>query len=472
MANERNPMCTSAEDLAQCITCDPTNTPVVEGNLFQTHAPISQADVNYLEGGTDPTAGQIGIDFFQDGGPQNTGDPTNPSSFSADGGLIRAGLRFRTQFLLDAICVKLHCEPQALALDGNQFFTQAAVENSGSIPTSPEEFNWDTFTDIAGNSHTINAGLAHCNAQLEVGSPIWRASHWALQAYRMSLQCPSSPRIHEIMNQRLVDLGNCCLGTEYEGFGTTGASEIDWVRKANFKMRSLVQNNQVPILAGGSTVSSIGNGFTTNNAELGYFVPFNARQRWVYDSVRNKYQQLTEASRMKVANSAFGSPIASPGAYKYYRLAIPRVIDRDENIEITLARKPGDDEFFQRMIRELSVQACNSLIPNVNDNVRGGFGNIVLGDGASYSSISSARYFRIPVGLWRFGIALKGWLLDANLCGSIKQRFNGMSLKEFLATDEGAARAKYGTAGPMLIKTGGAQLLDVIQSNSGGCGCG
>lgn len=475
MASDRTPMCTSAEDLAQCITCDPTNIPVVEGNLFQTHAPISQADVDYLTGSNDPEAAQPGINFFTDGSPATTLDPTNPTSFSADGGLVRAGLRFRTQFLLDAICVKLHCEPQALAIDGNQFFTQAQIETNNMIPTSPEEFNWDAFTDIAGNRHLVcgNTSLTHCNAQLEVGSPIWRASHFALQAYRMSLQCPSSPRIHEIMNQRLVDIGNCCLGTEYEGFGTTSASERDWVAKVNRKLQLLHANSQAPVLRAGTTLSEMSNGITAGTDELGYFVPFNARQRWIYDETRNKYQQLTEASRMKVAPSAFGSLAASPNAYKYYRLAIPRVIDRDENIEITLTRKSGDNEFFQRMLRELSIQMCDSLIPNVGPSTADyPTGNICLGDGASYTSLTSARYVRIPTGLWRFGISLKGWLLDANLCGQIKTRFSALTLKEWLETDEGAARARYGTAGPMMIKNGSAQLKDVISANSGGCACG
>ncbi len=468
MATDRSPSCANAEDLAQCITCDPTNIPVVEGNLFQTHAPISAADVTYLSGGNDPTSAQTGIDFFSDNAIGVAVDPTNPASLSADGGLVRAGLRFRTQFLLDAICIKLHCEPQQYSIDGNQFFTQAAVAAFG-LPVSPEEYNWDAFNSLAGVRQTpINAGLTHCNAQVEVGGPILRASHFALQAYRLSLQCPSAPRIHEIFNQRLVDLGNCCLGTEYEGFGTSEASARDMIRKTNLKLQALTTQAQCPILGAGTTLSSVDNGITTAGQDLGYFVPFNARQRWVYDTTGNALRQYTEAARMKVVPSAFGSPIASPGAYKYYRLAIPRVIDRDENIEITLTRKTGDDEFFQRMLRELSYQACNSLVPGVTVAAS----TIALGDGASYTSLTSGSYVRIPAGLWRFGVALKGWLLDANLCGNIKKRFNEMTLKEFMATDEGAARARYGTAGPMLIKTGAAQLADVIASNGAACGCG
>lgn len=264
MATDRSPMCASAEDLAQCITCDPTNTPVVEGNLFQTHAPISANDVTYLSGGTDVTSAQTGIDFFSDNAVGTATDPTNQLALSADGGLVRAGLRFRTQFLLDAICVKLHCEPQQYSIDGNQFFTQAAVEAFG-LPTSPEEFNWDAFTDLSGNRHVINTGLTHCNSQLEVGGPILRASHFALQAYRLSLQCPLSPRIHEIFNQRLVDLGNCCLGTEYEGYGTSEASARDMIRKANLKLRALTTNAQCPVLGPGTpaTLSSTDNGIAT-----------------------------------------------------------------------------------------------------------------------------------------------------------------------------------------------------------------
>ena len=456
----KSSMCTTADQLAECITCDPTNMPVVEGNLFQTSAPISQGDVNFLSGGVDQNNQQTGIDFFSDAGPSANTDPTNPISASRDGGLVRVGLRFRTEFILDSICVKLHCEPQAMAIDGNQFFNQSQVTE---VPTSPEEFNWDVpLSD--------GTWLQHCNAQLEVGSPIWRASHWALQAYRMSLQCPSSPRIHEIMKQRLVDLGNCCLGTEYEGFGMTDASPRDFVNNTNRKLFSLTSSAQCPILPTDPSqgISCVSNGITAANQDLGYFVPFNARQKWNMDPASPYAHRYTEASRMKVAHSAFGSAVTSPGAFKWFRLAIPRVIGKDENIEISLTRSPQDAEFFQRMIRELSYQACSTMLPNQTRGVVA----ITLGDGASYTSMTSANYVRIPAGLWRFGIALKGWLLDANLCGTVKQRMNSMSLTEWRALPEAQQRAQYGT-GRICMPSGGTTLQGVLQqSASGSCGCG
>jgi hypothetical protein len=437
------------------MSCDPANIPTVEANLRNIQFPLSADDYNFLLG-VDANGTQVGVDFFANNAVG--GNPFDPRAFSRSPGIVRSGLRFRTDFILDSMCIQVHCEPNSWALDGNQFRPQATINTAGQLPSSPDQV-WE-----GGLGAPLNAvaGLNRCNAQLEWGGPTWRAASWFLQAYRIAMQCPSSANINEIFNERLVDLGNCCLGTKHEGYGTSQGSEIFGIRVVNARLNALRAAAQMqPIAANGTNI----NGIITATDDIGYFVPFNCTDAPQFTGGATGNPVRRTFQRMYVKDTNYGNMDVSPDAQKWFRLPVPRVLKRDENIEIVLKCDPNDLDFQTRMFMEMSAHAavaqCMSPVPGANVTA------IPLGDG-TYTCLANAGYVRIPGGVMRIGIALKGWILDANLCGSIKTRFDNMSLAEFRKTAVGAAR----NVGAPLIEIpagSGASLGDIV---TGGCGCG
>lgn len=441
-----NNCCTSLDELQACLTSgDVSAIPTAQVNLRNIELPLSKDDADFLSG-TDATGSQTGVDFYANpsGTPQRGSDGN--LSMSQPQGMVRSGLRFRTHFVLDSICVIAHCEPYSWTIDGNQFSPQSVFDTTEKkTPISPDRRLNDLVWDGTGFIDEEHAAV--CSAQLEWGGPTWRAANYFLQTYRLALQCPSAANVYELMNERLVDLGNCSMGTNYNGFGVTQASEIYGIRRINKRLKWLTANNQVPVIEGID-------GITQNDEDLGYFLPPNVTNE-AFSGGKSFAHTVRDPERMFGAVSAYGSPIASPHMYRWYRLPIPRVISPDENLEILLKRENSDNAFYQRMLHEMAFQPCLSPIPGVDNQIT----QITLSDG-TYTSLVDTRYVRIPGGQMRIGIALKGMLIDKSLCCQIKNGFNGMNIMQAQAS---GLRVGGMVEGAM----GSTSLSNVI----GGCGC-
>jgi hypothetical protein len=466
-------ICKTKEDIDRFLACDPAHIPVIEANLRNVLLPLCADDHNFFQGFDAATGAQIGVDYFAN--PQGGGQAFNPRAMSRGAGLVRSGLKFRTDFILDAICIQVHCEPNAWALDGNQFTTQALVLANG-VPASPVH-PWEAgAASIPWYGPGTAIALNRVNSQLEWGGPTWRAAHWFLQSFRLKMQCPSAANINELLNERVVDLGNCCLGTSYAGYGESEASPVKEVKFINGRLRALQTNNQLPVIP--ATRFSQGNGILAAGQEVGFFVPFNCEDTMTFVNGINGTVGTVKRTpeRTYVKKEAYGSQDVSPGASsKWYRLPIPRVIQHDENIEIILQTDPNDIDFLDRMFLEMSViQAAgaaglNDIIPGLTGSTGGGATGTtaVMGDG-TYTCLATKGYVRIPGGYMRVGIALKGWMLDANLCSSIRGYYNNLSYTEAMKDPALMARAA------------GGQFVDMVDLGTripnatapGSCGCG
>ena len=458
-----NNICKSKEDIDRFLACDPAHMPVVEANLRNVALPLCADDYNFFLGTDSVTGAQTGVDYFAN--PQSGGAPFNPRSMSRAAGLVRSGLKFRTDFILDSICVQVHCEPNAWALDGNQFSPQTTVDASG-IPASPD-LPW-AGPDNPFGYYTAGTAINRVNAQLEWGGPTWRAAHWFLQAFRLKMQCPSAANVHELLNERLTDLGNCCLGTSYEGFGKSKASPIMGVRLTNGRLAALRAAAQFPVIA--QQRLALGNGITAANQDVGYFIPFNCTQ------TPNEALGLVNRTpiRMGVVDESYGSQDVSPGAAsKWYRLPIPRVIEHDENIEIILQTDTaGDIDFLDKMFMEMTIMTATgnvgaSPVPGVNGLAETA-GTYMLGDGP-YTTLAGTGYVRIPGGFMRVGLALKGFMLDANVCSSVRGYYNNLTLAEAQRNPALAARMANSQLITLSDDAGGSMPGDVV--SSGSCGC-
>lgn len=440
-----NNCCKSLDDLQACLTSgDVSAIPTAQVNLRNIELPLSKDDAEFLAG-TDATGAQTGVDFYANPSGQPQRDMYGNLSISQPQGMVRSGLRFRTHFVLDSICVIAHCEPYSWTLDGNQFGPQNVFDTTEK--KTPVSADRRIDNQVIDGIEAIDAEhTSVCNAQLEWGGPTWRAAHFFLQTYRLALQCPSAANVYELMNERLVDLGNCCMGTNYNGFGLSTASEIYGVRRVNKRLKWLTSNGQVPMIDGID-------GIEGNSEDLGYFLPFNTTNE-SFSGGKAIENIVREPQRMFGAPSAYGSPIASPHMYRWYRLPVPRVISPDENLEILLKRENSDNGFYQRMLQEMAFQPCLSPIPGVTGQTT----DITLTDG-TYTSLVDTQYVRIPGGQMRIGVALKGMMIDHSLCCAIKERFNALSVRDVYASGMRAGGFVEGAVG------------STLSSVLGGCGC-
>jgi hypothetical protein len=163
--------------------------------------------------------------------------------------------------------------------------------------------------------------------------------------------------------------------------------------------------------------------------DLGYFFPFN--QDTYVRETRTGCECISEPERMMDAPSAYGSGQVSPYLCQWYRLPVPRVISHDDNLEILLKRDVSDNAFYHRMLQEMAYHDAMSPIPGVDGlytPVRLRTGSAPFVDACT--SLIDTKMCRIPGGMLRIGLALKGHLIDKSLCCQIKNSFNAMSVIE------------------------------------------
>ena len=412
--------CKTLEELQSCLQSgDFSAIPTAQTNLRNFELPISKDDADFLSG-EDAYGEADGIDFYlnpTDSMPQR--DANGNLSMSVAQSLIRSGLRFRTDFVLDAIAVIAHVEPYAWMLNGNRW-------NLGQDAFDGSLFaNTDSPLYPNGGAEVIGGVPTVSSAQLEWGSPTWRAAYYFMQTYRLAMLCPDAANAYELMNERLVDLGNCHMGTTFNGFGESGASEIYGVRRVNKRLKWMTDHNQVPQIP----FTKDGTPFA-KDADLGYFLPFNEDQE--VRVTRSGCRCNGDPTRMMNASSAYGSAEASPYMCQWYRLPVPRVISHDDNLEILLKRDISDSAFYQRMLQEMAYHDGMSPIPDVSGLTT----KVQLSTGIGWTDGDQCPYqmdttmYRIPGGQMRLGLALKGHLIDRSLCCQIKNGFNAMSSVE------------------------------------------
>ena len=391
-----NALCSSVDQLESCLKRDPHMIPTIQSAIKTFELPLDQDDIDWLGDQVDP--------FETDG---NLAIQSKRQNLSVSSGLQMNGVQFTTDFLLMGVCLYMYVEQFQFGLDGNLFGPQQLVLDADGCLVSPDEARFSR------QPAEVETASLLCPAQFDWGGPTLRGGLALMQAYRMVLECPSSPNVHELVNQRLTDMGNCCLHTDVSGFGTSLASEIYYIRRVNARLQQIQLNNKIPAPIDDKTFAP-GHSPMYHQliSDLGFFLPINAE----VDASGSEVSPL----RMRETISSYGALKPSSSMHKWYKMPVPRVIPAHNNIKISLKRDYGGEAYYNRMLAEMMYMPCLNPVPGVSCD------KFEISED-SYSGYGSCCVAKIPGGQLRLGIGLKGYQLTPNLCSTITNLFDNMT---------------------------------------------
>lgn len=437
--------CNSPEQLETCLRNPGVLVPTFEFRLRTIDLPLDAQDLSYLS---------ESIKVFAD---EQSVCATNGATarVSQSKNMEQPEYQLPADFIALGVCALAYVEPYGVAIDGNLF----AYDQMCAVPPPPRDvispdvwFN-ETQAWLGSNLDGAGAFIEGCPAQLDYGIATWKFVDWFFKTYRMSVGCQVSSNVHEVLNERLVDMGNCCIDTSKTGFSNTNGSIKEAVVLTNARMAQIAGT---PCLIPSLGVVGLPN---PSAHTLGQFKPINANVTQRFDRADDDYTVVPV--RYTVQPQAFGG-IEAAGAHRWFKFDVPRVIRAHRNIKITLEREIDDTPNWVRMIREGSVHICSNLSscsPTLNE--------FVVGD-HSYTARVRSTLARIPGGRIMIGIGLKGLLLDGSLCSDVEMLFNNMSAAD--------AYTRYGWTGgpttnlePMTVMSGGLAAA-AASCTTGACG--
>lgn len=360
----------------------------VEFALKDFELPLSREDAEYLDHNTT-------IDLF--GLPRAFKSNINSSS-----NLSYFGFTVDQPMIVTGLCAYGYAEPHAALVEGNQFGPQADIEALAAIPASPINLR----NQVAALTALLGAApgnVVASPAHLEIGGPTWNFLWAYLQAFKLVMECPHS-KLETVLQERLIDVGNCCSLVDFSGFGSSEMSHLYWVRRLNARLND-IQHADLPGLPGYAG--------TTANADPGYFLPITAEQ--------NAQNEITPNRTTGVARS-YGKPQAFGESYaeRWFRLPYAMPLDENTKIHLTIERdsdSDGNAVYFNRMMEEGCMKSRLGPIPAVPTHVNF---PIDEAEAAADPAGGHADFTQIPAGLVRIGLGLKGVFCRPNVCNAWK----------------------------------------------------
>lgn len=400
--------CNTVDELIECAKLPMHAYPTVEFALRNIELPLSQTDYNWISSNE---INLFGIDSLMRDNAANRiarGKNTTGPTFTVD-----------TPTVVTGICVFAYGEPYSTVVEGNQFYPRSAMDNAATIPASPINLRQSLAADgvtpcwqkllpggVAGNF------TGACPAQLDWGGSTWRFIWAFLNAFRLRFDCPNSA-YDTIMNERLVDIGNCCSLIDFSGLSDAKTPHTFIARRLN----AVMENITLPT----SPATSDGSGTV---AEPGYFVPINAEQ--------NADGEITP-NRMTAMDAAYGRPAALPAVETWYRLPFPMPLDTNTKIKLILDKAEGDEDYFTRMIDEGVMRSCAGPIPSAT----GSHFRIDETDHDADDDGGYAGFTNIPGGMVRLGLGLKGFQVREGVCHQFKRALGDKALLAQMLTGGG-----------------------------------
>lgn len=439
--------CTSPEQIDMAMQNPGSLVPTFEFRIRTIDLPLDAQDISYLD---------TEIKVFAE--EESVTTPSGASRMTTSRNFEQPEFQLPTDFIALGVCALAYVEPYGMGVDGNVFGPPAAVCALPFDLLSPDVlYNEQGAFPAPGNTQ-FTACTTMCPAQLDFGTSTWKFADWFFKTYRMSVGCQISNGVHEILNERLIDMGNCCADTAKEGFSTAFGSYAEAVRLVNEKLIAMA--GQTALLP---PATAAGPAITLNN--MGLFQPLNAHAELVQNAGDNTAPTgrriRTTAERLTVQPQAFGGVQAGGAGLKWYKFDVPRVIRAHRNIKISLNRYDEDLPNWIRMIREGSIRTCDPATFCTGTTRT----QIVVGDASSYTAYARSTMARIPGGRIQIGIGLKGLILDASLCNDVESLVNNMSAAQCAALGwKGGPCGQYDTASPTV-----ASLTKALSSGAVGC---
>lgn len=389
--------CRTMTDLQSCLEADTHCVPTVEFTVRNFELPLNQADLNFLD------ANEINLFAARQVEERST---TLVQPYASSRNLTDQTLTFDVPFILLGICVYAYGDPVASIVEGNQFYPQQALQDFNQLPASPMN------PRQANNGALFGAGGAPqtfeelCPAQIEWGSPTWRAVWAFLHSYRLEMRCPSSS-YDLLMDEALSDIGNCCSQVEWGGYGTSKMSHIRNTRNINDRL----QINRTTMPGG---------------ADPGFFVPINSELSVTPDVEITPQRYVGE-------EAAYGRPISMPAVEQWFRLPCPIPFPSipQPKLKITLKKANGDEGYLARMIQEMAMDPCLNPVPGLGSGMFP-----TLENGAPLQTNGYGMMTRIPGGQMRIGIGLKGFEVRASVCEDLMGMLEGKTFAELKANPQ------------------------------------
>lgn len=391
MSDPKKMFCNTVDELIQCARLPMHAYPTVEFALRNIELPLNRDDYEWLNSNE---INMFGIDSFTNQRPsiargRNTTGPT----FTVDTPTIATG-----------VCIFAYGEPYSTVVEGNQFGPTTALTE---IPASPINLRNQALALAAlFNAGAVPAGLTmHCPAQLDWGGPTWRLIWAFLNSFRLQFNCPNSG-YDIIMDERLVDIGNCCSLIDFSGLSDAKTPATFITRRMNARLAGLVNN--LP------TALNVSDGYVPIQ-DPGYFIPINCEQNSDFEITPNR----------AVADfAAYGRPAALPAIENWYRLPFPMPLDANTKLKLLFERSNGDEDYQVRLNDEGIIRNCVGPVPAI----AGGLFPIHEDNKARDATGGDASFTQIPGGMLRLGVGIKGFQVREGVCHQWKRTLQDKSL--------------------------------------------
>jgi hypothetical protein len=413
--------CDTVDELIACSALPLHAYPTVEFAMRNVELPLNESDYNWI---TSNEINLFGVDSFSAQGlnrriarSKNTTGPT----FTVD-----------TPIVVTGVCVFAYGEPYSTVVEGNQFFPRSIFNSGGAhnayIPASPINLRSNQLANLF-NGGSLPSGASACPAQLDWGGPTWRFIWAFLNAFRLRFDCPHSA-YDTLINERLVDIGNCCSLIDFSGLSDAKTPHNFITRRMNALLQDINMPDSPSTSDGASAVT-----------EPGYFVPINCEQNADGETTPN---------RMVANDAAYGRPAALPSVETWYRLPFPMPLDTNTKIKLVMDKAEGDEDYEQRMLDEGLMRTCESPIPaTASGNFRLDEADQDPDDDGGYG-----QFTQIPGGMMRLGLGLKGFQIREGVCHQWKRTLADKALMSQLLSGVWS----------------GQSAIDAAQAYSGACG--
>lgn len=357
--------------------------PTVECAIRNIELPLNEADYNWV---TSNEINLFGIDNFLGNLSRQT--------MTYGRNMSQPTLQVANPVVITGVCVYAYGEPFSTVVEGNNFGPRSAVQGLDNLPASPINLR-DSQKDalIPGAEKTFDSEslTTLCPSQLDWGGPTWRFIWAFLNAFRLRMECPHSS-YENLINERLVDIGNCCSLVDFSGLSDARAPHNYITRRINARLAGIDLPTSMATFDGASAVT-----------DPGYFVPINCEQ--------NADGEISP-NRMTAVEAAYGRPAAMPAVEAWYSLPFPMPLDPNTKIKMILEKASGDEAYETRMLDEGLMRQCEGPIPALPS------GRFPIDEDAHDADPDGgyAGYTTIPGGQMRLGLGLKGFEVREGAC--------------------------------------------------------
>ena len=453
---------------------DPMLHPTAQTVIKDLVAPLTDGDCRFWLGQQGPRGKLQQIDIAA-----NMSQPSSTNPFPAGEGettysfgLDINSLHVKQPMVIDSVCFVLRADLEGAALDGNLFgdmtHALAALLAGAGLPST--QTPWGNTAMANQASQPSLAAVSRYPSQLDINRCAMRAARLAMECFQVSVNCPGAVHgRHEILRERLMDVGNCAFGPIASGVGNNKRAWLNTVLRTNKRMQIMANNNLFPSQATANLFDfevPAAQGATQNtDTNYGFFYPWNE-----VESVRATANTVQVVPWQQPVIDESLSTLTVPGARHWVKLPRPLVLDRDDNIDIKFDVDQEDEHYRNHMLQNMCYQPPISMIRGL-DATRAAAQ--LLATSGAYTANMTQLFTRVPAGILRFGFLMKGYMVDCDECGSLKNFFRRCSDSDFSAMKCSKGR---GTR-ISIADDAGLSMGDVVtatKSSGGvsGCGCG